>query len=520
MVSTTLALGVTTATLALVTALGLWYARGRVDSIEEYLTARNSTGRGMTTATLIASSMGAWILFSPAEAGAAFGGLPAIAGYAIGSALPLWLFVSVGTRIRELIPEGHSLTEYVLARYGRRMYAYVLVITVFYLFVFLAAEITGIASALGLVAGIPNWQTATLIGLFVLVYTGYGGLVASIFTDTIQTLVILPLLAIGFAGAIISLGGAREIYHTVTQSSPHLLNPAYPPGVEFGVYVVFAVLGANMFNQGQWQRVFAAEDTQTVRRAFALAGLTVVPMIFLAGLFGLAASGMGLLDTGNASVAFFLVLNRAFPEWVTLVVVVLAVLLVMSTADTLFNALASIVTADLPRLLDDPDHETLTLVARGFTLVVAIATIVVGAQGYSVLTLFLLADLLAAATFVPFLHGLYSRRATENGALVASIVGLVVGFVYFPMLREFVAAIPIFGTMLPPPSFLWSFLGATVSSGVVALLAARISETRFDLDRLGREIRSLEQTTVTDGGEVVSEDIGEMVTGDLEGVRN
>ena len=501
MVTTATALGVTVLTLAAFAALGVWYSRGRVETIEDFLTARNTTGAGMTTATLIASSMGAWILFSPAEAGAAFGGLAAVVGYAVGSAVPLWLFVSVGTRIRELIPEGHSLTEYVYARYGPWMYAYVLVITLFYMFIFLSAEMTGIASALGLVAGVPNWQTAALVGVFVLIYTGYGGLVASIFTDTVQTLVILPLLAVGFAGAILSLGGTGAIYGSVVRAQPQLLNPGYVPGVTFGIYVVFAIVGANMFNQGQWQRVFAAKDTETLRRSFVLAGVVVVPMILLAGLFGLAAAGMGLLEKGSASVAFFLVLEAAFPAWITLAVVVLVLLLVTSTADTLFNAIVSIVTADLPRLLEEPSGETLSRAARALTVVVAAAAVFVGAQGYSVLTLFLLADLLAAASFIPLLHGLYSPRATEWGALVASVLGLAVGLVYFPTLRGLLATIPGIGPALPTPSFLWSFVGATVVSGVVTMAAARSTSSRFDLDALGREIRTLETSgPMTDGG--------------------
>jgi len=72
------------------------------------------------------------------------------------------------------------------------MYVFVLVVSLFYMFIFLSAELTGITSALQLIAGVPRWQTATLIGGFVLVYTGYGGLRASIFTDTLQTLLILP----------------------------------------------------------------------------------------------------------------------------------------------------------------------------------------------------------------------------------------------------------------------------------------------------------------------------------------
>ena len=499
MVGAALALGTTVVTLAAFTVLGLWYSRGRVNSIEDFIAARNSAGSGTTTATLIASGMGAWILLSPAEAGAAFGGLSAVVGYALGSAIPLLLFISVGTRARELIPEGHSLTEYVLVRYGSWMYAYVLLITVFYMFIFLASEMTGIALALQLVASVPTWQTAVLIGTFVLIYTAYGGLVASIFTDTIQVLLILPLLVIGFAGAILSLGGTGDIYRTVVSTQPQLLNPGYLPGVEFGVYIVFAVMGANMLNQGQWQRVYAAKDTATMRRAFAIAALAVVPMIFLAGLFGVAAAGLGLVKGENASIAFFLVLNQAFPEWVTLIIVLLAILLVMSTADTLFNALASIVTADLPRLIEEPDQRTLTRSARTLTLVVAVASIWVGAQGYSVLTLFLTADLLAAATFVPFLYGLYSGGLTEGGAILSSVLGLVVGLVYFPTFHGPLATVPGLESVLPAPSFLISFLGAIVVSSGLTGVAARMTSTQFDLSTLRREIRRLDEP-VADGG--------------------
>ncbi|MFC7115947.1 sodium:proline symporter [Natronoarchaeum sp. GCM10025703] len=499
MVSTTLALGVTTLTLATFTLLGLWYSRGRVDSLEQFVSARDSAGTGATTATLIASVMGAWILFSPAEAGAAFGGIPAILGYAIGSAIPLLLFIPIGARIRELMPAGHTLTEYVLARYGPWMYGYVLVISVFYMFIFLAAEMTGIALALSLVAGVPQWQTAALIGGFVLVYTAYGGLVASIFTDTIQTLVILPLLAVGFGGALFALGGTGEVHATTVASNPDLLNPGYLAGVEFGIYVVFAIIGANLLNQGMWQRVYASKDTATLQRSFGVAAVAVVPMVLLAGLFGVAAAGMGLIEGGNASIAFFLVAGAAFPEWVLLVVVVLAVLLVMSSADTMFNAIASIVTADLARLLDDPSGRTLSLSGRALTVVVALGAILIGAQGYSVLELFLTADLLAAATVVPFLYGLYSTRLTQGSAVVAALAGLVVGVSYFPPLRGVLAAVPGLADVLPAPSFLVAFVGATVISALVTVVADRLVDAEFEHATLGAAVRSLDDP-MTDGG--------------------
>ena len=495
MVSQTVALASTVATLAVFTIAGLWYARGRVGSVEDLLTARNSTGTAVTTATLIASTMGAWILFSPAEAGAAFGGLPAVLGYAIGSAIPLLLFIPVGSRIRELMPTGHSLTEFVLVRFGPVMYVFVLVVSVFYMFVFLAAEMTAIAGSLELIAGVPAWQTATAVGLFVLVYTAYGGLVASIFTDTVQTLVILPLLAVGFGAAVVSLGGTDAVYTTAMSTDPTLLDPGFRPGLEFGLYVVFAVLGANMLNQGIWQRVYAADGESTLRQSFGVAALTVVPMVLLAGLFGVAAAGLGLVTPETQSVAFFLVVTAVLPETIAFVVVLLVVLLVMSSADTMLNAISSLVTVDLARLDAVEGERSLRLIGRGLTVLVALGAIAIGAQGYSVLQLFLTADLLAAAVFVPLIWGLYSEGLTEPGALAGSLAGLVVGIAYFPMLRGVLTLVPGLVEILPEPAFLPAFLGATGVSTLVTGLAVAVGSAGFEFDSLSTEIRSFDEPT-------------------------
>jgi Na+/proline symporter len=494
MVSTAVAIGATVLALAASTALGIWYSRGRATDLDALLTARGSAGSGMTTASVVASVMGAWILLSPAEAGAAFGGLPAVLGYAVGSAVPLALFVAVGPRIRRLLPAGHSLTEYVLARFGPAFYAFVLLVSLFYMFVFLAAEMTGITLALALVAGVPPWLTAALVGGFVLLYTAYGGLVASIVTDTVQTLVLLPLLALGLGGAVLALGGTGGVHASVAAAEPTLLSPGYLPGVTFGVYVVFAVMGANMLNQGLWQRVWAADSSRSVRRAFAVAGVVVVPMVLLSGLFGIVAAGLGLVEsTADAGVSFFLVVNAAFPDSIALVVVVVAVLLVASSADTMFNAITSVVTADLAVVLENPDTGRLRTVARGVTTAVAVGAVVVGAQGYSVLTLFLTADLLGAAVFPPLLLGLYSESLSEAGALLAGVAGLAVGLAYFPSLHGALSALPVLGNLLPAPSFLVAFVGATGLSTALAFAAAAVGDAGFDLGSLRERVTAIEE---------------------------
>jgi Na+/proline symporter len=509
MVTTATALGLTIGTLVVFTAMGIWFSRGQVDSVEDFITARNSAGEGRTTATLVASVMGVWILLSAPEAGAVFG-IAAVIGYGIGEALPMLAYSKIGPRIREVIPNGHSLTEYAYARYGDAMYTFVLVVSVFYMFIFVAAELTGIALALSLVADVPQWQTAVLVGGFVLLYTGYGGLRASIFTDTVQALIVLPLLVVAFAGAVFALGGTGAVYDGIVATDPALLDPTSIQGLQFGLALAFAILGAELLNQTWWQRVYAAEDSQTIERGFRNATLANGLIVFVAALFGVVAVGNATVET--PAVASFTLLGSAFPEWVVLAVVLLALLLVMSSVDTLFNALSSVVTADLPRLLDDPDDRTLTLGARTLTVAVALGAIYVSLEARSVLELFLFADLLGAAVAFPLVYGLYSGRITGIGALASSVAGLTIGAAYFPFpfgIGEALRSIPLLNDVLPAPDglYLTAFAGAFLVSAGLTILLARASPGEFDLDRLSREIRRLDEP-VTDGGSPDSDTAG------------
>ena len=54
-------------------AIGYFYSRGKVHSLQDYVVARNSINFSLTTATFIATGMGAWILFAPIETTINFG---------------------------------------------------------------------------------------------------------------------------------------------------------------------------------------------------------------------------------------------------------------------------------------------------------------------------------------------------------------------------------------------------------------------------------------------------------------
>jgi predicted Kef-type K+ transport protein len=68
--------------------------------------------------------------------------------------------------------------------------------------------------------------------------------------------------------------------------------------------------------------------------------VAVIPIVFVVGLFGLAAVG---LDRAQIpSVALFGILLETLPQWLVVGLVVLGFALVVSSADTLLKGLASI----------------------------------------------------------------------------------------------------------------------------------------------------------------------------------
>ena len=266
--------------------------------------------------------------------------------------------------------------------------------------------------------------TSSIIGLLTVIYTAYGGMRASLFTDRIQFYVIVPLLALVI---IAGVGGSGEMLRTASENVPELLSLGNLAGWEFGVVLIIAILSAEMFNQGTWQRVYAVRDVKTLRTGFIVAGLVVLPVIFLTGLFGIMAVGSG--NAAEPSVAMFSFVVAVMPLWLVVVVLVLAMVLVMSSMDTLLNGITSALTTELARYRND---SSLLSYARFITAALIVIPIGVASQGYSVLYLFLIADLVCAAALFPVFFGMFARHFNGWAALVSSLAGLVVGTLFFP----------------------------------------------------------------------------------------
>lgn len=456
---------------------GLLYAR-RVNhhDLEDFIVARHTQGSMATILTLLASSLGAWILLSPPES-ATWGGLSAIIGYALGSMSPMIALMLLGQRMRTLMPSGHTLTEFLMARYGRILHLLVTVIMVFYIFIAMTAEITAISMLVTLLAPVPLWITSVIVMGSVLLYTMYGGLRASIFTDKVQVLIIVPLVvALVFVGLHVT-GGIGPVTARLHEKAPQLLDLGDPVGIKAGLTFFVAILLTGIFHQGNWQRIYSARSNRDMRRGFLVSGLLVVPFIFLMGLFGLAY--VALEPGGDPSVALFSLVMPNVPVWVAIGLIPLGLALVMGSSDTAISAVSSIIAVEGARLMPQARPERLLRLSRWLVLVLAIPVVLVSAQGYSVLYLFLLADLLCAAAAFPVFLGLYSRRHDGMDATLATLCGLVAGLVMFPSPGG------ALDTLLE--SFLLAAVVPVVVTGLLRLVRRQRAE--FALETLDRNVR-------------------------------
>ena len=115
-----------------------------------------------------------------------------------------------------------------------------------------------------------------------------------------------------------------------------------------------------------------------------------------------------------------------------MVVLILAIVLVMSSLDTLLNGMASTVTIDLARSRPLLPGKTLLRSSRFITVILIIPAIIIASKGYSVLYLFLIADMVCAAVVFPVFYGLYSGRFSGKSAVLGSLSGLAAGILFFP----------------------------------------------------------------------------------------
>ncbi len=405
--------------------IGIIYSN-KYQGLNNYLVANRSVGTFSLTASLVASALGAWILFGPASA-ATWGGIGAVIGYALGTAFPLFILIYLGKKFRTLYPKGKTLIEIIRIRFGSKLFKLILFLSIFYMTIFLIAEVTAVSILIKYISNTDLWITALIVIVSSLIYTLYGGLRASIITDNIQFIVFVLLLLLAFS-YLISFNSNEFNFEFIKLNKPNLLSPNYIPNFTAGLTFFIAVAATNLFHQGNWQRIYAAKNNYVLKKSLILSFIIIIPVVFIMGFSGLVAVSQNSKVVPD--LAFFYLLLKEQSVALSIIILVLAISLTVSSIDTLINAISSLIVVDGKKVIEFKGNY-LNL-SKQIIILLSLIAFFVASKGLSILYLFLLADLFCCAAVLTVFYSFYSKSLNEKNSYISIIIGLVSGILLFP----------------------------------------------------------------------------------------
>ena len=410
--------------------IGLGYINSKkISNNKNYIVGDRNEGIFSLTSSLTASALGAWILFGPASA-ATWGGIGAVIGYALGAAAPMIFLFNFGPKIRKEFPNGLTLTEFIKKRFGLGILKISLFLIFFYMAIFLIAEVTAIAFLLNYISQAPLWLTSAITLIICLLYILKGGFKLSIITDKYQFIFIILIILL----SIFLILGNIELpsFDLIKKNSPQLVNKDYLPNYTAGLTFFIAVAATNLFHQGNWQRVFSAKNNSILKSSLIYSSVIIFFIVFWMGYTGLIAYSLNpdvIPDLG-----FFDLLLKDKNSFIVIGVLVLALSLTLSTIDTLINAISSLIIVNGEQINITLKGKEIKKKANRIILLLSIVVFILASKGYSILYLFLLADLLCCAAVVTIFYGFFNKKINSNLAFLSIFFGLLTGLLFFPSL--------------------------------------------------------------------------------------
>jgi len=422
--------------------VGLGYLNSKKSTNNsKYIIGNRDENTFSLTTSLAASALGAWVLFGPASA-ATWGGIGAVIGYALGTAAPMLLLYNFGPKIRKEFPKGLSLTEFIRKRFGIGILKLSLFLILFYLVIFLIAEVTAIAFLLNFISQTPLWITAGITLIICLLYILRGGFKLSIITDKYQFIIIAVIM---LASVFLILGNLKvDSFELIKENSPNLLSSKYLPNYTAGLTFFIAVAATNLFHQGNWQRVFAAKNNFVLKKSLIYSSLITFLIVLWMGYTGLIS--FSLNSKVIPDLAFFdLILSNSYLLIISILVLALA--LTLSTIDTLINAISSILIVNSRQISKSIFGNSLKNKTNYIIILISILVFSLASKGYSILYLFLLADLFCCAAVVTIFYGFFNKKIYPKLSYLSILSSLVIGILFFPSM-DFQTSILV-GYLLP-----------------------------------------------------------------------
>lgn len=305
------------------------------------------------------------------------------------------------------------------------------------------------ALALAVATSLTPTQSVLLMGILSIAYCTLGGIEAVIWTDTIQTFVLLGGALLAFVLLIQGIDGGLTGFWNVAISAEKLnmINTHWDvTSAQAAVWVI--LIGAISQNissytadQAVVQRYVTTETEQLAARSIWMSALLTIPATLLffglgTALFAYYHSNPGKLDPHITTDQIFpLFIAREIPIGLAGLIVAGVFAAAQSTVSTSMNSSATTIVVDFLRPAEFCSSE------RGYLIAARVCTLLVGTAGTLLGLLFVDPDIrslfdafvVVLGIFMGILGGLFllgafTRRSNQFGAMCGACVGAIVMF--------------------------------------------------------------------------------------------
>jgi SSS family solute:Na+ symporter len=444
---------VVAAFIAVMLAITVYAMRAKAESGKDYfLSSRDSNWLQIGT-SIFSSNIGSEHLVGLAGAGFATG--MAMAHWEIQSWLILvlgWVFVPLYERMRVF-----TMPEFLELRFSRASRNVLSLLTIASLVltkiaVTIYAGDVVVRTLLGIdqvvLFGVPVdvfWIIALALAFTTGLYTALGGLRVIMYTAVLQApVLILGSLCILYAGlSALGHGSLIEGWHATVAAAGakiHLIRPLKDPDWSWAAVLPgSAIIGFWYWCTDQYivQRVLAGRNQQHARRGAILAAFLKLTPVFIFLVPGMIAFALTQAPdahfTTSGDAAYTSLVAQVLPHGLRGMVACSMIVALMASLASKFNASATLFTMDFFReWYPNATGRTEVLVGRiatGVIVVLGICWVLVIKSLHSDLYVYLqsVQGYLSPAIATLFLLGVFWRRATARGALLAFIAGTAAG---------------------------------------------------------------------------------------------
>ncbi|KAM5152151.1 sodium/myo-inositol cotransporter 2 isoform 1-T1 [Mantella aurantiaca] len=466
-----------------VMAVGLWSMwRTKRSTVKGYFLAGKSMVWWPVGASLFSSNVGSGHFIGLAGSGAASGiAVTAYEWNGLFCVLVLaWFFLPI-----YLTAGVTTMPEYLRKRFGGKRIQIYLAILYLFIYIFTKISVDIYAGALFIQQALRWDLYIAVIGLLAItaVYTVAGGLAAVIYTDTLQTIIMIIGALILMVFSFIKIGGLgalEERYFAAIPSNRtsnsscgipredafHLFRDPVTsdlpwPGVLVGMTIPSIWYWCT--DQVIVQRSLSAKNLSHAKGGSLLAAYLKVLPFFLMVLPGMISRVLFTDDvacadpeicrsicgnpSGCSDIAYPRLVIELLPTGLRGLMMSVMIAALMSSLTSIFNSASTIFTMDLWRHIRPRSTEfELMIVGRVFVLVLVVVSILwiplVQASQGGQLFIYIqsISSYLQPPVAVVFIAGCFWKRTNEKGAFWGLTIGLVVGLIR--MVLDFVYPAP------------------------------------------------------------------------------